>query len=135
MSKKVGFSASRCIQDLLTGAVAFDDVVMITAGTQAEDIHRWELVITHYHAMGEFSGTVEAAVKMGARLWNAGLIHQPRTFGAYRPASPHAWMDLVHTSEARASNPTLKEAWQQAQLLDGLIAGSVLDDNMAPKET
>jgi hypothetical protein len=130
MSKKVGFSASQCIADLLAGNVNFNDVVMITTGTRAESKEHWAGLIEQYHSMHYFPGPVEEAVAMGNRLWDAGVIHQPRMYGSYRIKAHYAWMDLVHTSKDRASNPALRDAWQQVQLLEGLIAGNILNDDM-----
>lgn len=122
--KKVGFSAGECMYDLLTGKVQFEEVVMITTSTRAVTQEDWTRVIEQYHAMGRFGdATLEDAIALGNKLWTNGLIHQPRNFGAWRIQSPHAWMDLVHTSEVRESTPALKEAWEQVQFLENLVSG------------
>jgi hypothetical protein len=123
--KKVGFSAGECLCELLQGKVDINDVVMITTATMAKTLDDWIRVVGEYHSMGRFpdSASLGDAIELGKTLWNRGLIHQPRNFGAFRIQSPHAWMDLVHTSEIREKTPALREAWEQVQFLEGLVGG------------
>ena len=127
--KKVGFSASRCVRDIVEDKVNIFDVVSITTGTKCEDLEKWLGVMEMYMQIEEFDHRSlagldhDTVIRVATELWEAGKIHQPRLAGAYRTSSPFVWMDLVHTSEDRESNPALKNAWSRAQMVETLISG------------
>ena len=124
MVKKVGFSASVCICDILDGVVDIDDVVSITTSTRTHTREEWLDVIKEYHRLGYFNSKLEKATSVGEQLWDLGLIHQPRNVGAYRAAHIWPWMDLVHTNADREKIPALKAAWESAQLIEALVSGN-----------
>lgn len=125
--KKVGFSASRCIADILHGKVSPHQVVVISASTRAPTREHWIEVLTDYHHLGEFHGhQLDKVIETGTDLWDSGKIHQPRVVGetAFRFKSPYVWLDLVHTKEDRDSSPVLAQAWANLNLLEILSTGT-----------
>jgi hypothetical protein len=137
--KKVGFSASRCIRDIVEGKVALYDVVSITTGTMCPDLEKWLGVMEMYMEIEEWDHRSLAnldhdkVIRVATDLWEDGKIHQPRNFGAYRSSSPYVWMDLVHTSEDREASPALRNAWERAQMVETLITGESAIDNPKPQ--
>lgn len=137
--KKVGFSASRCVRDIVEGKVNIYDVVSITTGTKADNLEHWIEIMEVYMQIEEWdhrslAGLDHATViKTAVDLWESGKIHQPRCVGAYRTSSPYVWMDLVHTSEDREANPALKNAWSRAQMVETLITGESAIDAPNPR--
>lgn len=128
MIKKIGFSASRCVHDIVSDKVSIEDVVMITTGTMCESLEQWIKVMEAYAEMDEWDQRslagldIEAVRQVATELWESGKIHQPRNYGAYRRSSPWVWMDVVHTKEDRDSNPMLQKAWAQAQMIEAMVA-------------
>jgi hypothetical protein len=137
--KKVGFSASRCIRDIVEEKVALYDVVSITTGTMCPDLEKWMDVIEAYMQIDEWDHRSLAGldrdrvISVSITLWEEGKIHQPRLVGAHRSSSPYVWMDLVHTSEDRESNPALRNAWERAQMVETLITGESDIDRPEPE--
>lgn len=133
MIKKIGFSASRCIRDIVEDKVLVHDVVLITTGTDCPDLSIWLKVIDAYATLPIWDERSLAELDMkkvhevATELWHQGKVHQPRVMGGYRIRSPFTWMDLVHTKEDRDANPTLAKAWEQAQIIEGLIAPQLSD--------
>lgn len=133
MIKKIGFSASRCIRDIVEDKVNIRDVVMITTGTDCPTIDIWIKVMDAYATLPiwderSLAGLdMEKVRKVAEQLWQEGKVHQPRTYGGYRTRSPYPWMDLVHTKEDRDANPVLAQAWERAQVIEGLIAPAMSD--------
>ncbi len=126
MPKKIGFSAGRCIRDILNDDVDYDNVVFIVTGTQSNTKDEWLNILKVYNEGGEFDGdfTEEQIQSMGARLWNDGKIHQPRNFGVYRSRYSLTWMDLVHSKPDRENNPVLKQSWEELQIFEKLLTGT-----------
>lgn len=128
MIKKIGFSASRCIRDIVEGKVNFEDVVFITTGTDCPTKDKWIDVIDAYTQIEDWDERSlanldrEKVMMQAHDLWDYGKVHQPRVFGAMRQRSRHVWMDLVHTKEDREKNPMLAKAWEQAQMIENLVA-------------
>ena len=90
MIKKIGFSASRCVYDIVTDKVSIHDVVMITTGTDAPTIDIWLKVMEAYATLPiwderSLAGLDKEKVhKVATELWELGKVHQPRTYGGYR---------------------------------------------------
>ena len=128
MIKKIGFSASRCIRDIVENKVSLEDVVFITTGTNCPTLEHWMEVIDAYTQIEVYDERSLAdldkqrVLEVAQDLWQFGKIHQPRVFGAHRSRSAHVWMDLVHTKEDRDANPMLAKAWEQAQMIENLVA-------------
>ena len=124
---KVGFSASRCIYDIVEGLVSLDEVVSITTGTSCETKEHWMEAINAYVKIADIFDTrslngcdYEKVIETANALWDAGKIHQPRLVGGGRYRPNFVWMDLQHTKEDRDNNPALRKAWEQAQVLEAL---------------
>lgn len=140
MIKKIGFSASRCIRDIVEGKVNVYDVVMITTGTDCPTLESWLNVMRAYakiplwdeRSLAELD--LEKILQVSEELWHQGKVHQPRTYGGYRTRSPYVWMDLVHTKEDRDANPVLAQAWQRAQVIEGLVTPALADYDQYEKE-
>ena len=137
--KKVGFSASRCIRDIVEGKVKLHDVVSITTGTMCPDLEKWLGVMEAYMQIEDWDSRSlagldhDTVIQVATDLWEEGKVHQPRNFGAYRRQSPYVWMDLVHTSEDREANPALRNAWERAQMVETLITGESAIGNLEPQ--
>jgi hypothetical protein len=135
--KKVGFSASRCIRDIVEEKVDIYDVVSITTGTMCEDFTHWIQVMEAYMQVEQWDSRSLAGLdrdkvlRVATELWESGKIHQPRCVGAHRSKSPYVWMDLVHTSEDREASPALRSAWDRAQMVETLITG---EDPLNPQQ-
>jgi hypothetical protein len=133
--KKVGFSASRCVRDIVEGKVNLYDVVSITTGTMCNDFEHWIEVMEAYIQVEEWDHRSlagldhDTVIKVATELWETGKIHQPRLVGAHRTSSHHVWMDLVHTSEDREASPALRNAWSKAQMVETLVTG---EDPLTP---
>ena len=133
MIKKIGFSASRCVRDIVEDVVNLRDVVMITTGTDCPTLESWLGVMRAYASLPIWDDRSlagldpEKVTQVAETLWHQGKVHQPRTYGGHRTRSPYAWMDLVHTKEDRDSNPALAKAWEQAQMIEGLVAAGPAD--------
>lgn len=128
MIKKIGFSASRCIADIVAGKVNIYNVVLLTTSTDCPTIEHWLRVIEAYHSIPNYDDRsladykLEDCLKVAKELWYSGKVHQPRVYGGVRMKSPYVWMDLVHTNEDREANPALAKAWEHAQMIGGLVS-------------
>lgn len=133
MVKKVGFSASRCIRDIVEGKVKEHDVVMITTGTDCPTLEIWLKVINAYASIPVWDERslsdldIKKVLEVATELWYQGKVHQPRVMGGYRIRSPFVWMDLQHTKEDRDANPVLAQAWERAQTIEALVAPDLAD--------
>lgn len=76
----IGYSLSFCVQDVLSGKIEEDDIVMIETGTKLVTHEEWETMLCVYGA-SYWSANPEKARKIVARLRDTGRIYQPRLFG------------------------------------------------------
>jgi hypothetical protein len=53
-------------------------------------------------------------------LWESGKLHQPRQFGAHPQRLPYYWLEVSLPEDELESNPAVKKAWQQFQIVAGL---------------
>ena len=140
MIKKIGFSASRCVRDIVEGVVNIRDVVMITTGTDCPTLESWVKVMGAYATLPIWDDRslagldAEKVRKVAEELWHQGKVHQPRTYGGYRTRSQWVWMDLVHTKEDRDANPVLAQAWERAQVIEGLVSPALADYDLYEKD-
>jgi hypothetical protein len=135
---KIGTSYSRCVRDIVTGKVSFDDVVVIVARTDfdPENDTQWQGIWHGYagdRTLGsiwshpewyEYSEREQEFRDMSIKLKKAGKLHQPRQFGAFPPRMNEYWYDLVLTSTVQESNPAAKEAWDNYKIVSKLTAPS-----------
>ena len=58
-------------------------------------------------------------------IWNRGLLHQPRRFGAHPSRRSEFWLEAVLPSDELERNPAAKRAWDQFQVVAGLTNVSI----------
>jgi hypothetical protein len=143
---KIGLSYSRCIRDIVDGKVDINDVLVIIARTNFDphDDAQWQGIWQGYAGgsdanlmRGFFSGSnpewagyedEDLFRSVSIDLWEQGKFHQPRKFGAHPTRLPYYWLEVGLTSEDIDSNPTVKKAWEQYQILAGLSNKTVKDE-------
>jgi hypothetical protein len=128
---KIGLSYSRCVRDIVDGVVDIDDVLIIIARTDFDprDDKQWRGIwegYTDYHGLSnpewaEYSNEDEDRFRsVSIELWERGLLHQPRKFGAHPRRRHEIWLEAVLPSSELETNPAAKKAWEQFQVIAGL---------------
>jgi hypothetical protein len=135
---KIGLSYSRCVRDIVDGAVDIRDVLVIIARTDFDprNDEQWRGIWLGYGGgapdMSEFSGFSRSAPEwagysdearfreVSIELWEQGKLHQPRKFGTYPSRRPEIWLEAVLPSGELERNPAAQEAWRQFQTIAGL---------------
>ena len=122
---KIGFSFGRCLRDIVTGVVKFDDILCIIARTHMVSDQGVKSVIASYmHQQGYLIGLDHAECeRIGLDLWQSGKVIEPRSNGIYSMKAPgdYIWMDLYPT-EANITNDGVKEAWEAYRIMLALTA-------------
>lgn len=115
----IGFSVSKCIEDILNKKVAQSDVLLIIGGTRFDD-KSFDALIDGYRYQGgpwgDFSKTKIQNVLV--TLYNQGKIHQPRNFTngyAWASFAGGHWMRLV--PEPGDISNAARKAWEHYVLL------------------
>jgi len=128
---KVGLSYSRCVRDIVDGAVDIDDVLVVITRTDFDPNidEQWSGIWSGYHGYSPWSNPEWASYPdedeqkfrdISIKLYNAGKMHQPRKFGANPTRRPEIWLETVLPSSELEINPTAKKAWDQFQTIAGL---------------
>ena len=132
---KIGLSYSRCVRDIVDGAVNIDDVLDIIARTDFDPHNdvQWTELWQGYgggQTMGSpFSSPEWIGYKdededrlrsVSIELWESGRLHQPRQFGANPRRLPHIWLETVMCNDDLETNPAAKMAWDHFQTVSGL---------------
>jgi len=121
---KIGFSYSLCVQDILDGKVAIEDVVVIIARTKMDTEDMIKDVSRAYVWQNRMKGDPEAIAEIGIRLHRMGKLFQPRLQGI-TPVSvldpDQIWMDLMPT--LHSENESVQQAWRNYQLVLKLAEG------------
>ena len=137
---KNGLSYSRCVRDIVDGKVDIDDVLVIIARTDFDPHNddQWSGIWEGYgggtdgHSLrGMFSGSnpewagytdedEDRFRSVSIELWERGLFHQPRKFGAHPRRRPEIWLEAVLPSSELENNPAAKTAWNKFQTIAGL---------------
>lgn len=140
---KIGLSYSRCVRDIVDGTVDIADVLVIIARTDFDprDDKQWQGIWEGYgggsngHAIwsnpewGGYSDEDEDRFRsVSIELWESGKLHQPRKFGAHPMRLPYYWLEIGLQTEDIESNPSLKKAWEQFQIIAGLSNKTVHDN-------
>lgn len=138
---KIGFSYSRCVRDIVEGAVDINDVLVVIARTDFDphDDEQWAGIWRGYggsspdmsgsngfgHSAPEWAGyTDEARFRdVSIQLWESGKLHQPRKFGAHPARSSYVWVDTGPIGIERRPQ-AVQDAWQQYQVLASLAQDS-----------
>jgi hypothetical protein len=124
---KVGLSFSRCVRDIVDGIVDIDDVLVVVARTDFDphNDQQWTGIWQGYHwnnpEWGNYPDEDEDRFRSVAiKLWESGKFHQPRKFGAHPARRPEYWLETVLVSEEIETNPAVKAAWNNFQVVAGL---------------
>jgi hypothetical protein len=137
---KIGLSYSRCVRDIVDGVVDIDDVLVIIARTDFDPHNddQWQGIWEGYGGgddansmRGLFSGSnpewygykdedEDRFRSVSIELWERGLFHQPRKFGAHPKRRPEIWLEAVLPSSELEKNPAAKTAWDKFQTIAGL---------------
>lgn len=130
---KIGFSYSRCVRDIVEGAVDPKDVLVIITRTDFDprDDQQWAAIWQGYRfgglAQAEWSGTEDSDEaryrEVSVMLLEAGQLHQPRKFGAHPPRSPYTWIDTGPIGVERQPQ-AVKDAWENYKILSSLAQNS-----------
>jgi hypothetical protein len=133
---KIGLSYSRCVRDIVDGTVDIDDVLVVISRTNFDpnDDAQWKGIWEGYHwsnpEWADYPDEDEDRFRsVSIELWESGKLHQPRKFGANPRRLPYYWMEVGLTSDDIDSNPTVKKAWEQFQVLAGLANTKTVKDN------
>lgn len=128
---KIGLSYSRCVRDIVDGAIDINDVLVIIARTDFDpnDADQWASIWQGYHSYGGLSNPEWADYldededkfrSVSIELWETGKLHQPRKFGAHPRRRPEIWLEAVLPSSELEKNPAAKTAWEKFQTVASL---------------
>lgn len=128
---KIGLSYSRCVRDIIDGAVDINDVLVVIARTNFDphNDEEWENIWTGYRTRQGWSQPEWANYpaededrfrSVSIELWERGLLHQPRKFGAHSSRRAEIWLETVLPSSELELNPAAKDAWDKFQTVAGL---------------
>ena len=135
----VGLSYSRCLKDIVDGAVDLQDVLVLITRTNFDPnvSSDWAEVWAGYRDRYGTSRSEwidhpaeDQAIfrEISINLYNSGRMHQPRRFGVnLQRMHGQIWLETVLPSSELASNPAAKDAWDQFQTVAGLT-GLTLDN-------
>jgi len=128
---KIGLSYSRCVRDIVDGRVDIEDVLVIIARTDFDphDDKQWASIWRGYHDSFGLSNPEwrnyppedeDRFRSVSIELWETGKLHQPRKFGWHAKRMPYYWLEASLPTEELESNPAVKKAWEQFQIVAGL---------------
>lgn len=119
---KIGFSFGRCLRDIVSGKVDFEDVYLVVARTLIHDSSHVDRVVEQYLYEAQYLLGLDegACYDMGQKLYLSGKLYQPRKYGFHPQmvAEDAVWMDLMPVlddAEAQNSEQVI-HAWKQYQL-------------------
>jgi len=130
---KIGLSYSRCVRDIVDGTVDMHDVLVVIARTDFDphDDEQWSSIWQGYHDSYGLSNPEwrnyppedeDRFRSVSIELWETGKLHQPRKFGTHPRRLPYIWLETVLANEDIEKSPSLKDAWNQFQMLAGLTS-------------
>lgn len=130
---KVGLSFSRCLLDIFEGKVAYEDVLVIIARTKFHPLNEgdwaeiWEGYTRQQSAFSKepwrpYADREQEFKELTQRLFVDGKIHQPRMTGGYPVRRSEIWLETFLPPEELETNPAVKEAWEQFQIVAGLTS-------------
>ena len=124
---KIGLSYSRCVRDIVDGIVDIDDVLVIISRTNFDPNveAQWKSIWEGYHwsnpEWANYPDEDEDKFRsVSIKLWESGRFHQPRQFGAHVVRRPEFWLETILVSEEIETNPAVKAAWNNFQVVAGL---------------
>jgi hypothetical protein len=111
---KVGFSLGRCVRDVVTNVVAYEDVAFIISGTALRDEEAIEWCVDEYMFRRDYLLGLdrEQCAKVALDLYKDGKIFQPRLQGirAFHIPEGAIWADLFPTNVS--DSDAVKKAWE-----------------------
>lgn len=124
---RVGLSYSRCVRDIVDGKVDINDVLVVIARTSFDPNvdAQWKSIWEGYRwSNPEWAGYPDEDEdkfrSVSIELWESGKFHQPRQFGAFPQRRPEFWLETILVSEEIETNPAVKTAWDNFQVVAGL---------------
>jgi hypothetical protein len=132
---KIGLSYSRCVRDIVDGKVNIDDVLVLITRTDFDphDAEQWQGIWEGYGGGQQFGSPFsnpewsnypaedeDRFRSVSIELWERGLFHQPRKFGARPQRRSEIWLEAVLPSSELEKNPAAKKAWDNFQMIAGL---------------
>ena len=132
---KIGLSYSRCVRDIVDGKVNIDDVLVLITRTDFDphDAEQWQGIWEGYGGGQQFGSPFsnpewidypaedeDRFRSVSIELWERGLFHQPRKFGARPQRRNEIWLEAVLPSSELEKNPAAKKAWDNFQMIAGL---------------
>lgn len=124
---KIGLSYSRCIRDIVDGKVDIRDVLVVISRTDFDphNDQQWQGIWQGYHwnnpEWANYPDEDEDKFRsVSIELWEQGKFHQPRKFGAHPTRRREFWLEAVLPSDELDSNPAVKKAWDNFQVVAGL---------------
>jgi len=140
---KIGLSLSRCVRDIVDGVVDIKDVLVVVSRTDFDprNDEQWKGIWEGYGGGQTFGSPfsnpewIDYSAKDESRfrdvsidLWVQGKLHQPRKFGSRPRRMNYYWMEVSLSSDDIDSNPAVKRAWEQFQIIAGLANTTTKDD-------
>jgi len=133
---KIGLSYSRCVRDIVDGVVDIADVLVVIARTDFDphDDAQWNSIWVGYHDSFGLSNPEwrnyppedeDRFRSVSIELWESGRLHQPRKFGVNPKRLPYHWLETILPLDELENNLALKDAWDQFQILAGLLGTNV----------
>jgi hypothetical protein len=133
---KIGLSYSRCVRDIVDGAVDINDVLVVISRTDFDprNDEQWAGIWVGYHwqnpEWANYPDEDESRFReVSIDLWEQGKLHQPRKFGTRPRRMDYYWMEVGLSSEDIDSNPAVKRAWEQFQIIAGLANTTTIKDD------
>ena len=132
---KIGLSYSRCVRDIVDGKVDIDDVLVLITRTDFDphDAEQWQGIWEGYGGGQQFGSPFsnpewsnypaedeDRFRSVSIELWERGLFHQPRKFGARPQRRSEIWLEAVLPNSELEKNPAAKKAWDNFQMIAGL---------------
>jgi len=121
---KVGFSFGRCVRDIVSGHIDYNDVAWIISGTALRDEAAIVWCIEDYLKKPGYLDGLDAKIckEVGLRLYNEGKIFQPRlqNITALRIPEGAVWADLFPTTFAETESA--KRAWEHYRFMIHMTA-------------
>jgi hypothetical protein len=111
---KVGFSLGRCVRDIVTEIVAYEDVAFIISGTALRDEEAIKWCVDEYMFRRDYLLGLdrEQCTKVAMNLYKDGKIFQPRlqNIPAFHIPEGAVWADLFPTNVS--DSDAVKKAWE-----------------------
>jgi len=133
---RIGLSYSRCVRDIVDGVVDINDVLVVISRTDFDprDDEQWAGIWEGYHwqnpEWANYPDEDESRFReVSIDLWEQGKLHQPRKFGTRPRRMDYYWMEVSLSSHDIDSNPAVKRAWEQFQIIAGLANTTTIKDD------